>query len=382
MKTNNNISVISAGFAIFSMFFGAGNVVYPLASGQYAQDKYVFAILGFLITSVLISFIGVFAMVLFEGDYRRFFRQLGKTPGFLAVTLIMCLVGPFGAMPRIIAVAYGSLSPFVPWLSLSAFSIITCVLVFFLALHKGRMLHVIGYVLTPMLLVSLLLIIVSGLWNASTLVVSDYTSGQAFVKGFNDGSQTMDLLAAFCFSSIVFKVLGGQHDKKGVVKATLKAGCIGLVLLALTYIGFICVAAFWGHKLSGLGYVEILGVLATNTLGVRASFISSIAVVLACLTTVIALANVFTEYLHEDVLVKKVRYKLCLSATLLVMFAFSMLDFAGIVRILAPILQIGYPALIVLSILNIAHKLYGFKVIKIPVFLTLVVTLFWQWIVV
>ena len=61
------------------MFFGAGNVVYPLASGQFAQDKYGFAILGFLMTSVVISFVAVVAMVLFNGDYKRFFQQLGKT---------------------------------------------------------------------------------------------------------------------------------------------------------------------------------------------------------------------------------------------------------------------------------------------------------------
>src|SRR3984957_3942591 len=93
-------ATIATGLAMFSMFFGAGNVVFPLALGKIAQDQNVFAILGMLITAVGVPFLGLVAMTLFNGNYIHFFERLGKVPGFLVVTAMLGLIGPFGAIPR------------------------------------------------------------------------------------------------------------------------------------------------------------------------------------------------------------------------------------------------------------------------------------------
>src|SRR5262245_48888774 len=103
-------SVWSTGLAMFSMFFGAGNIVFPLALGQFTQDKTFFGISGLLLTAVLVPLMGLIAMLLFEGDYRTFFQRIGKLPGFFLAVLILGLIGPFGAVPRCITMSFSTLS--------------------------------------------------------------------------------------------------------------------------------------------------------------------------------------------------------------------------------------------------------------------------------
>src|ERR1700722_19482742 len=100
---------LSIGLAMFSMFFGAGNIIFPLAVGQYAGDKNLFAVLGLILTAALMPIVGVIAMILFDGNYRQFFGRLGKIPGFILALTIISLLGPLGSTPRCIALAYTTL---------------------------------------------------------------------------------------------------------------------------------------------------------------------------------------------------------------------------------------------------------------------------------
>src|ERR1700730_16757905 len=112
MSQTNKSNTLATGLAMFSMFFGAGNIVFPLALGQIAQDKNFYAILGMLITAVGVPFLGLIAMTLFDGDYKRFFGRIGKVPGFIVAACIMGLIGPFGAIPRCIALSYSTAKMF------------------------------------------------------------------------------------------------------------------------------------------------------------------------------------------------------------------------------------------------------------------------------
>ena len=96
-QSTKSSTIIASGLALFSMFFGAGNVIFPLALGQFAQDKTFYAILGLLITAVGVPLIGVVAMALYDGHYKTFFARIGKTPGFILAVVMMGLIGPFGA---------------------------------------------------------------------------------------------------------------------------------------------------------------------------------------------------------------------------------------------------------------------------------------------
>jgi len=380
MQSEKN-NTISTGLAMFSMFFGAGNVVFPLALGQYAQDKNFFAILGLLISAVGVPFTGLIAMTLFNGDYKAFFGRLGKVPGFLISAAIMGLIGAFGAIPRCITLSYSTVKIYLPDTSLMTFSILSCLIILALTIKKNNILDILGYVLTPLLVGSLAVIILVGIVTSPAAPEAHHSPLAIFIIGLLEGYQTMDLLGAFFFSSVVLSCLersitrGKESQYRQMIRLALKASCIGAGLLALSYIGFSYVAAFNSAALMHVPKDELAGRIANLVLGTYAGIFACGVVALACLTTAIALSSVFAEFLHKDVSLNKISYEGALIITLVISFFVSTLNFTGIAHILAPILQVCYPGLIVLSVLNIMYKLYNFKPVKVPVFTTFALSL-------
>jgi len=365
---------------MFSMFFGAGNVVFPLALGQFAQDQNFYAIIGLLITAVGVPFAGLIAMTLFDGDYDTFFQRIGKVPGFLVALFIMGLIGPFGAIPRCITLSYSTMNILMPGMSLPIFSIIACAAIFLFTIRKNSILDTLGYILTPLLLTSLAIIIIKGLLSEHEAPIAHHDKLEIFLKGLKDGYLTMDLLGAFFFSSVIIECLkngmtitGNMH--RSLMKTALKASAIGAFLLAITYIGFNYVASFYSGQLINVPSDELIARIAIHVLGEHAAIIACSAVALACLTTAIALSAVFAEFLHKDIICDKVSYGSSLLITLVIAFFVSTLDFMGIAAFLVPLLQICYPALITLTILNILYKLYDFKPVKVPVLIVFVISL-------
>lgn len=377
---------LAAGLAMFSMFFGAGNVVFPLALGQYAQNKNFFAIIGLLITAVGVPFLGLIATTLFNGDYKQFFDRMGKIPGFIVATIIMGLIGPFGAIPRCIALSYSTMQIYLPEISLPYFSLIACIVIWFFTYNKGSIIDILGYYLTPILLLSLGLIILKGFLNSPEPPLSSHRSIDVFFKGVTEGYQTMDLLATFFFSSVVIDSLKkashakNPNDHKELIITTLKAVCIGASLLCVIYIGFSYIASFHSAQLKGVSEDILISAISIEILGPKMAFIACVAVALACLTTAIALSSVFAEFIHKDVTMNRVSYKSALAGTLVIAFFISTLNFNGIVQFLAPILQICYPALIVFSILNIFYKLLDFQPVKIPILIVFVASIIFYFI--
>lgn len=362
---------------MFSMFFGAGNVVFPLAAGQYAQDKNIYAILGLLITAVGVPFLGLLSMTLFDGDYRKFFSKIGTWPGFLIALCIMGLIGPLGAMPRVIALSFSTFNLFFPGVSLPVFSILSCVIIYLLTYKRSRILDILGYFLTPVLLGSLVTLIFMALFSSQSAPAAEDNAFSIFFHGLYQGYYTMDLMGAFFFSSVVILCLKEElhSSDKNLIIMTLKAAFIGAILLAAVYIGFSFAAAKYSDYLSKIPQDEMLGALALKMLGPTGGIVAVIAVTLACLTTAIALAAVFAEFMHKDITLSKLSYNSCLLISLVVTFLLSTLHFGGIMEFLGPILIICYPALIVLSFVNLLNKLWGFQHIKTPVAVTFVLTL-------
>lgn len=374
MHNASRFNTIATGLAMFSMFFGAGNVVFPLAIGQYAQDNNIYAILGLLITAVGVPFAGLVAMTLFEGDYRSFFARMGVWPGFIICAIIMGLIGPFGAIPRCVALSYSTASSYMPGISLSLFSALSCLIIFALTIRRNNIIDILGYFLTPFLLLALAIIIVKGLFFSAEAPTSPHEPGAVFLEGLRQGYQTMDLLGAFFFSSVVILCLKEDlppqqmSNSSLIMKLTLRASAIGAFLLSIVYVGFSYLASYHSEQLIGIKADDLISQIAVRVLGDQAGIVVCVAVALACLTTAIALCSVFAEYLHEDITVYKVNYSICLIITLLITFLISTLNFTVIIGLLAPVLEVCYPALIVLSFFNILYKLYNIKVVKVPVY--------------
>ncbi len=372
---------LAIGLAMFSMFFGAGNVIFPLVVGQIAGNQTPYAISGLLLTAVGVPFMGLIGIILFQGHYPSFFARMGKIPGFILAALIMLVIGPFGGIPRCIALSYSTMKVSWPSLSLGIFSSFSCLIIFLCTFKKNRILDLLSYIFTPLLLLSLFVIIIAGLLMPANLQPSSLTPFQSFTHGLIEGYNTMDLLASFFFSSIIFNglkhkiQLEGENQDKEIFFLTLKASCIGAFLLSLIYVGFSVVAAYHAPSLAIQSQDELLGNLTLKILGPQAGLIATLTIALACLTTAIALAAVFADFLQKVLLRHRINYLTALLLTLTVACLVSSLEFQSIVALLAPLLQVAYPALIVLTLANIIHRLFQFKPIKIPVYVVLVSTL-------
>jgi len=149
------------------MFFGAGNIIFPLIMGQTVESGLIWALIGLILTAVIIPFSGLLSITLFEGNYENFFNRIGRVPGLIVIILLLCMIGPFGAIPRCITLTYSTLKLYFSSLHLLTFSISSALLVFLCSWKKNRILDLIGYVLSPLLILFLLTIIVKGLFFSS-----------------------------------------------------------------------------------------------------------------------------------------------------------------------------------------------------------------------
>ncbi|MDF2548937.1 MAG: braB [Chlamydiales bacterium] len=363
---------------MFAMFFGAGNVIFPLAIGKAAQGDQTLAIAGLLLTGVLIPFAGVFAIILYEGSYQRFFARLGRWPGFLIALTVISLLGPLGSTPRCIALTYSTLQSSFPHLEAAPFSAFSCLLIFVLAVRKNQLISLIGTFLTPLLLFSLSCIIALGLFYAPAhLSPSGEQSLDLFLMGLQEGYNTMDLLAAFFFSSHIYSLLKEQNPNQSLQRISGLASLIGSILLSIVYIGFSSISSLHSHALVDIHKEALLPSLTLHIAGPFAALLVNSTIALACLTTAIALISAFTTFLQEEVLQGKLAYAPSLALSLLLTFAISTLEFNGISAFLTPVLQVIYPGLIVLTLCNILNRLYHFQPVKIPVYATFLISLLW-----
>ncbi len=378
----NKWHVVSTGFALFSMFFGSGNLVFPITVGQQSEGHYLFASLGILLSGVVVPFLGVLGMILYKGDIYSFFRCFGKRGTFVFSFLALALMGPFGVLARCLTVAHGALSLILPHTPLPLSSMCMCIVIYCLAVNRHKIVTTLGAMLTPFLLLAITVIAFFGLYQGG-LGLETATSHEwaALKNGFFQGYQTMDLLAAFFFSQFIIEHLRGtltpENEEKTFLTHFYKSSLIGAGLLSSVY--FVLVVLGWTYSplLTDTPPQEMLGMIAIESLGAIAAPCVSLAVLFACLTTAIVLASLFSDFLRSDVSNEKLGNKQALLITLGIGFVVSTFDFAGIARFLGPVLEAIYPALIALTVVNISSKFLGMKASHWPFTLTLAAKLCW-----
>lgn len=364
------------------MFFGAGNITFPLVIGQTVEGGLIWALLGLILTAVVVPFSGLYAITLYEGDYESFFDRIGRMPGLIVIVLLLSMIGPFGGIPRCITLTYSTLKVYFSSMHLLTFSLVSSLIIFLCSWKKNRILDIIGYILSPVLVLFLVVIIVKGVFFSTSDPVGSSHVSHPFFYGLKEGYNTMDLLAAFFFSSLVYTKLKADQKEKGnhgLLIAVLKASLIGASLLSFIYIGFSYVAAHHSLSLDGTGVDQLLGRVGQLVLGHHAGLVVCMSIALTCLTTAIALTVVSAEFLQRRLLKEKISYEWSLVAILLTTVLISTLEFKGIVRLLAPVLQVMYPSLLVLCLFNIFHKTFEYKWVKFPVFVTLTLVVYFQY---
>jgi LIVCS family branched-chain amino acid:cation transporter len=358
----NTMLILSTGLAMFSMFFGSGNLVFPLLVGQMSQGHFILGSFGIFLTGVVVPFLGILAVLLFSGDSRPSSSKLGRCILFGASLAALSLMGPFGVLARCIAVAHGAFRLLSPETPLWLFSLLSCATLLVLTLRKNRIVTLLGSVLTPLLLVALGLIAVFSLFGNDLPTAQATEAWSSFKLGILQGYQTMDLLAAFFFSSFVIKHLKEREpDPAASLPIFWKSSLIGAGLLASIYCVLVLLGSIHAEALANVPPQEMLGAVASLSLGPMAAPIVATAAILACLTTAIVLTSLFADFFKKEVCKEKIPMSLSIGITLSIAFCISTLDFQGIMNFLAPILGKTYPTLITLTVGGILYRVWELK---------------------
>lgn len=367
---NKNRLALSTGFALFSMFFGSGNLVFPITVGQESGGHFLLASIGIILTGVIVPFLGVFGMVLYHGDLYQYFSALGKRGTFIFSFLALALMGPFGVLARCLTVAHGAMTMITPNIPLWVSSLSLCLIIFLLTVNKQKIVSLLGMVLTPFLMLSIGVIAFFGLKGASFPAVSSTDAWATFKNGFFQGYQTMDLLAAFFFSQFIIRhlcqKLNTEPTNRHALSTFLKAMFIGAAILSAVYFSLVLLGWIYSDLLYMKPPQEMLGLIALESLGSMAAPFLCLAIVFACLTTAIVLTSLFADFLRKEVSQGKLPNSPALLITLAIGFAVSTLDFAGIAKFLGPLLELIYPALIAFTCINILKKVLSKEAMTKP----------------
>lgn len=380
MKDSKQSGIWTIGLAIFSMLFGAGNIIYPIKCGVVTGSQNYIGIMGFILTGVMLPILGLITMILFDGNYQRFFNRVGKIPGALAILYCMLILGPLIAMPRCITVPFEMLKPFMPGMHLPLFSIMFASVTFLMTYKESKILSLLGNIISPLLLGSLTIIAGKGLWQAQQTTTQSMAAPTVFLEQLMHGFQTLDLLGGLFFAYVVLRILksnkkADQINSKELAIISLKSGLIAGVLLTLVYLAFSYLGAYYGHIVTAdMNGAEMFRIISLHILNKHSMLVIMMAVLMACLSTITALAAVFAEYLHNELLQKQINYPICLAITMIITTIISNFGLSNILHFSMPIILFGYPIITTITICNLAYSLFGFTYIKLPVLITAIIS--------
>lgn len=363
---NNSLSpgkLIPVSLVLFSSFFGAGNLLFPPLFGYLSGSNLNIATLGFCVTGVGLPILGVLAMAMTGGsDLTEVASPVNIAYAKIIMFISSMSIGPLFAIPRTAAFSYEiGIKPLFgttdPW-QLALYSALYFAFSYYVANNPSKVLNWLGKVLTPALLVCLAVLFVKVLMAPS--FTPDAPRGEylatPFLKGFQEGYNTMDLLASFLFGAATLTTIKtlGVTGKKDLIKTCLWAGVIAAGLLAVIYY-FLGYAGAESHRYLSGEFSNGAGILiatAHEYLGSSGTVILSAIIILACLTTSIGLIAAISDYfyiLFNGMLSKKA------FGILIALISFSLSNFGldMIIKMAIPILCFLYPVMIALAMLNV-----------------------------
>ncbi len=374
------------GTMLFGLYFGAGNLIFPIQLGQLAGTNFWFALVGFLVTAIGLPFLGILAIGLSGSNgLRDLASRIHPLFGVIFSLALYLTIGPFFAIPRTATVPF--VVGFEPYINaehttmlLALFSFIFFAIVYYFSLNPAKIMDYIGKVLTPAFLVVLFILIIISIVKPMghfQQPMGDYIQS-SFMTGFKEGYNTMDALASLAFGIVVINAIknAGITDRKEIAKATWKSGIFAMALMTLiygliTYMGASSIESIGTFDNGGL----IFAAVADHYFGSFGAILLAVIIVLACLKTSIGLITSCSEFFHE--VFPKVSYKMFVLLLCVVSFSIANFGLNNIIQFAIPVLMFLYPLAIVLILLALSSSLFNNKqaVYASAMFLTFFVSL-------
>lgn len=360
------------GFALFAMFFGAGNLIFPVMAGADAGFNVSIVTCGLLLTSVALPVLGIIVVSSeTEAESARggVPSRIGKIPGVIFTFVVFLTTGMLYALPRVATVAYEmSAAPLLVQSKMSAewklfiFTLLFFAVTIFFVLSPSSVVSRVGKYLSPALLVFLALLVLVAVIvmpNLSGVPTAKWTNAP-FVTGVIEGYNTMDALAAFVFGGVIVQSLkkhGADTPKKRMFEMA-KVGLVAGACLALVYIGLTVV----GTRQAGLGFengAKLLAAVSGTAFGSVGQIVFSVITILACLTTAIGLLTAATKYYKN--IIPCAPYVVLVVVQVAISVSLANLGLTQILAIVGPLMQFIYPVAITIITLALLERLMPFR---------------------
>jgi len=348
------LDTIIIGFALFAIFFGAGNLIFPPYLGVTAGENWGIATLAFLISDPLLSIIAVMVVAALGGSALNVGRRVHPLFASALAAICVLLIGPIFAVPRTGASTHEifvqSYFPEAPqWIT----SLVFFGIVLWITYKENSVMDAIGKYLTPILLFILFLIFVGAVLQPNASFAATDRTG-LFAQGFKEGYQTMDVLGAPLLAGVVMKDITrrGYLNKKDQFRMMFGVGIVAFILLALVY----STLAYSGASMSTVidstaQRAAMLTTIVKNLLGSWGQLAMGLAVCFACLTTAIGLTTTCGQY-FEEVSKGKISYKKTILVTVAVEFIISLVGVDSLINLAVPVLTFIFPIMIALILLS------------------------------
>ncbi|KGQ24453.1 branched-chain amino acid transporter [Gallibacterium anatis] len=355
--------ILILGMMIFSLFLGAGNIIFPPMEGYHAGSSWLWAALGFILTGVFMPFITLIVVTV-RGRGEVLSTDLPPWVGVVFWSILYLIIGSTFAMPRVTNVAYE-----MAWLPLNIYngeySHILFALVFNIIgmsfmLGRSTMISTIGKFMAPILLVLLIIVgigVVSDPLSEIIAPSSNYAEGSALVTGMIGGYQTMDVLSAMAFGGIVARAFAVNNVTNGrtIVRYTLAAGVTSVVLLSGLYLCLFYLGATGDMVAStSTNGGQIFSRYINELFGATGLWIMSGIVMLANLTTLVGVTSACADYFSR--FHPRLNYPFFVVLFTIATIIISETGLDTLLRVTIPALLLIYPVAIMLVVLQIVRK--------------------------
>ncbi|EPA8264298.1 branched-chain amino acid transport system II carrier protein [Enterococcus hirae] len=357
------------GSMLFGLFFGAGNLIFPVHMGQESGSAVFWANLGFLVTGIGLPFLGVIAIGVSKtsGVY-ELAERIGKKYALVFTVLLYLVIGPFFALPRLATTSFEiGLAPFIQAKQQHVFLVIFSILFFFTAWWLSRrptkILDYVGKFLNPafLILLGILLVLafIHPLGAIDQATVQPSYQEHAFFTGFTQGYNTLDALAALAFGILIVTTIRnmGVTKPSEIAKDTIKSGAISIILMGIIYtlLAYVGTMSLGGFALSSNGGIA-LAQIADHYLGTYGSILLALIVILACLKTGIGLITAFAETFTD--LFPKRNYIVFVTLASALACLVATVGLTNIIQISLPVLMFIYPLAMTLILLVLVGPLF------------------------
>lgn len=351
------------GVTLFSMFFGAGNLIIPPLLGLQAGEAVVPAMVGFLVTGIGLPMLGIIAVGL-AGTIRDLASRVHPLFAHVFVAAIYLAIGPCLAIPRTSSTSFEMFEPLLPaGLSLEVarlvFSVVFFAVAYLLAMHPNALTRLLGRITGPALIALLVFVIGAALFDpASGLEAAHATYASApAMSGFLTGYQTMDLLASLTFGIVIATNIRelGVTDDAGLTREVSRAGIFAGVLMGIIYCGLALVGVNIAAVLPGAtNGAEILAASAGQHFGTVGTVVVAAIFLLACLNVCIGLISCCGTYFSDEF--PRIPYRVWALGFAVFSCVVSNFGLDAILTFSVPLLNAMYPMAIVLVVMGMLHK--------------------------